>query len=138
LVLEGDVGHRALILDKSPALQLMFQFMSFPLNAYSKHLGFAINTRDFRGAMETSFMALGGAVGVWARTAAQGLAIQNETERKECLEERLSPAEFAKAMVYYSAHASIIPNLVDLPLGVLQRGGADIEPIWEHTRSSGL
>lgn len=139
LVLEGDLGQTSLALRRSPFLQLLFQFLNFPLNAFSKHLGFALNARDMRGVSETLAMSLGGSVGYMARVAAQGQAIDDAEEREAFLAERMTWEEMAKATFYYSAHASVIPNLVDLPLSALAYAGVDgVDPVFSRSRASGL
>jgi hypothetical protein len=138
LVLEGDLGGQALIMRRSPALQLLFQFLGFPLNAFSKHLGFALNVRDARSAAEVIAMSFGGAMGYTARVLAQAGALDEEGEREEFLAERLTYGEMAKASFYYSAHASLAPNLIDLPLSLADQAGFDVEPIFSKSRASGL
>ena len=139
MVLEGDLGHQALIMRRSPALQLLFQFLGFPLNAFSKHLGFAFNVHDTRVAAETLAMSLGGSIGFMARTAAQGQAISDPEERQAFMEERFTWEEMAKATFYYSAHASVLPNLIDLPLSLMDVAGVEgVEPIFSKSRASGL
>jgi hypothetical protein len=138
LVLEGDLGHQALIMRRSPAMQLLFQFLGFPLNAFSKHLGFALNARDMRAVAETLAMSFGGAIGFMARVASQAAAIPDEREREAFLEERWTMEEMAKAAFYYSAHASLIPNLIDLPLSAAEQAGFDVDPIFSKARASGL
>jgi hypothetical protein len=144
LVLEGDLGGQALIMRRSPFLQLIFQFLGFPLNAFSKHAGFAMNVHDSRAAAETIAMSFGGSIGYMARVAAQGAALDDERERREFLEERMTWDETAKAAFYYSAHASVFPNLIDGGLSALNEagideiGGQEIGPIFSKSRASGL
>ena len=139
MVLEGDLGHQALMMRRSPALQLLFQFLGFPLNAFSKHLGFAFNTGDMRAVAETLAMSFGGSIGFMARTAAQGQAISDPEERQAFMEERFTWEEMAKATFYYSAHASVLPNAIDLPLSLMGVAGVEgVEPIFSKSRASGL
>lgn len=138
LVLEGDVGHQAFWLRNRPSAQLLFQFLNFPINAFSKHVGFALNTRDGRAGVETLMMALGGGIGYMARVHAQAAAMDTQEERDAFLEERFTAGEFGKAAFYYSAHASLLPNAVDGALGLAQRAGAPVEPVFSKTRSTGL
>ena len=138
VILEGDLGHQALIMRRSPAMQLLFQFLGFPLNAFSKHLGFALNVRDVRAAGEVAAMSFGGAIGYSARVLAQAGAMDEPGQREEFLAERLTYEEMAKAAFYYSAHASLAPNLIDLPLSAAHEAGFDVDPIFSRSRASGL
>lgn len=139
VVMEGDLGHQALVMRNSPLMQLLFQFLNFPINAASKHLGFAFNVKDTRAVAEVLAMSMGGGLGYMARVRAQAEAIADEEEREKFLEERWTMAEMAKASFYYSAHASLIPNAIDLPLGVLSEVGVDgVDPFFNNSRASGL
>jgi hypothetical protein len=138
LVLEGDLGHKDFLLDR-PSMRLLFQFLNFPINAWTKHLTFAGDVRDTRALAEAIFMALGGGIGHMARTAAIAYAAKTVgDERNRYLEEMLSPAEVAKGMFYYSAHGSLIPNAIDLGLSGAQHAGFDVEPLFSKSRASGL
>lgn len=148
IVMEGDLGHTALFLRNKPSAGLFFQFLNFPLNAFSKHLGFAAKTKDARAAAEMLTMMLGGAAGYVARTMAQAGVQDTEEERQKILDERLTDAEIGKALLYYSAHGSVIPNVVDLGLFMGQEAGIPnplpgyegetVQPVFSKTRASGL
>lgn len=138
VVLEGDIGHQNLISSHSPFMNLLFQFLNFPLNAGSKHLGFALSTWDMRAVAEVMAMALGGGVGYMARVRAQASALADREEREKFLDERWTMQEMVKATFYYSAHASLIPNAVDLGAEALKLTGAPVEPVFSKSRSSGL
>jgi len=148
VVMEGDIGHTAFWLRNNPLFSLMFQFLNFPLNAFSKHLGYALNTRDTRAGAEMLAMSIGGGAGYVARTLAQANAQDTEEEKQKILDERLSNAEIAKALVYYSAHGSILPNAVDLLLYGAETakipnpipGYEDdhIKTLFDKSRASGL
>jgi hypothetical protein len=144
LILEGDHGHTSFNL-KRPSLSLLFQFLNYPMNAWSKQAMFAFNVRDQRAAAETIAMSLGGAVGYMARVAATAYLVKRAgTQRDKYLAENLTSTEVAKAAFYYSAHASILPNLIDLPLSVANvahvkdADGHLIQPLFSKTRASGL
>lgn len=148
IVMEGDLGHTALFLRNKPSAGLFFQFLNFPLNAFSKHLGFAAKTKDARAAAEMLTMMLGGAAGYVARTMAQAGVQDTEEERQKILDERLTDAEIGKALLYYSAHGSVIPNVIDLGLFMGQEAGVPnplpgyegetVQPVFSKTRASGL
>jgi hypothetical protein len=138
LVMEGDIGHQAYWLRNRPSAQLLFQFLNFPMNAFSKHAGFALNTFDMRAVQEMFAMSLGGAVGYTARVLAQGGAQDTEEERNAYYAERLSGAEFGKAMFYYGGHYSLAPNLIDFGLYLGKTAGAPVEPVFTKTRATGL
>lgn len=123
IVMEGDLGHTALMLRNKPSAALFFQFLNFPLNAFTKHLGFAAKTKDVRAAAEVLTMMMGGAAGYVARTMAQAGVQDTPEERQKILDERLTDAEIGKAMLYYSAHGSVIPNVLDLGLWLGEQGG---------------
>ena len=139
IVLEGDIGHQAFWLRNRPSAQLLFQFLSFPINAFSKHAGFALNVQDTRVGAEMIAMSLGGALGYMARTHATALTQDTEEERQQYLAERATLPEFGKAMFYYGAPLSVAPNIIDTfgALGEkLNVPGAG--PIFTKTRASGL
>ena len=148
IVMEGDLGHTALMLRNKPAASLFFQFLNFPLNAFTKHLGFAAKTHDVRAAAEVLTMMMGGAAGYMARTMAQAGVQDTEEERKKILAERLTDAEIGKAMLYYSAHGSVIPNVLDLGLWLGEQGGVPnpipgyegetVKTLFNKTRASGV
>lgn len=138
LVMEGDVGHQAFWLRNRPSAQLLFQFLNFPINAFSKHMGFALNTRDARAGAEVMAMALGGALGVMARTLATGYAQDTEEEREAYLSERFTWEQFAKGLLYYNAHGSLAPNVYDGAMFLGQQAGLPVEPYFQQTRGSGL
>jgi hypothetical protein len=139
VVMEGDLGHLPLEFRGAPSLQLLTQFMNFPISAYSKHLGFAINVGDPKVAAEVILMSLGGAMGYMARTSLQAAAIRDEKQRDKFVEERLTMEEAWKAAFYYSAHASLLPNVIDtIGAKAKDSGVPGAGPIWSKTRSSGL
>jgi hypothetical protein len=142
VVMEGDLGHLPLELRGSPFLQLLTQFMNFPISAYSKHLGFAVNAgalSDTKVAQEVILMSLGGAIGYMARTSLQAAAIRDEEQRNKFAEERLTMAEAYKAAFYYSAHASLMPNAVDTAGAIgKDMGIPGVGPVFSKTRASGL
>jgi hypothetical protein len=142
VVMEGDLGHLPLEFRNSPALQLMTQFMNFPISAYSKHLGFAVRAggiTDPKVAAEIILMSLGGAIGFMARTSLQGAAIRNEEERNKFYAERLTMEEAWKAAFYYSAHASLAPNFIDSAGALAKDSGVPgAGPMFSHSRASGL
>lgn len=144
LVMEGDVGHKSFLLDR-PSMRMLFQFLNFPINAWSKHLKFAANVHDPRALAEASAMALGGGIGHIARVTAIAYAAKTVgEERDRYLEENLNSAEIAKGMVYYSAHGSVLPNLVDLGFSVANWAGVEgadgkaLTPLFSKSRASGL
>jgi len=138
LVMEGDVGHQAFWLRNRPSAQLLLQFLNFPINAFSKHMGFALNTRDARAGAEVMTMALGGALGVMARTLVTGYAQDTEEEREAYLNERFTWEQFAKGLMYYNAHGSLAPNVYDGAMFLGQQAGLPVEPYFQQTRGSGL
>jgi hypothetical protein len=144
LILEGDHGHTSFNL-KRPSMALLFQFLNYPMNAWSKQAMFAMNVRDQRAVAETIAMSLGGGVGYMARVAATAYLVKRAgNERDKYLAANLNSPEVAKAMFYYSAHASLLPNVIDMPLSVAQVAGAKwddgtpIRPLFSKTRASGL
>ena len=142
MILEGDVGHSPRFLREKPMLALMFQFLSFPINAWTKHSGYLGSVKDGRAFAEMLVMATGGMVGVQARTFLQGAAIEDEERRAKFFEERLNPLEVAKSAFYYSAHASLIPNIYDTAIGTARSFvGEEVLPnelSFSYTRNSGL
>jgi hypothetical protein len=139
IVLEGDIGHQAFWLRNRPSAQLLFQFLSFPINAFSKHTGFALNVKDTSVGAEMMAMSLGGALGYLARTHATALTQDTDEERQQYRAERATLPEFGKAMFYYGAHLSVAPNVIDTAgqLGsAMNVPGAG--PIFAKTRASGL
>lgn len=139
LVMEGDVGHQAFWLRNRPSAQLLFQFLNFPMNAFSKHAGFALNVADARAGQEMFAMSLGGAVGYTARVLAQGGTQDTEEERTAYYADRLTGEEFGKAMFYYGGHYSLAPNVIDFA-GFLGKtaGIPGVAPVFSKTRASGL
>ena len=140
VVLEGDLGHTPRALRENQLLGLMFQFMSFPINAWTKHSGYLGNVRDGRAFAEMLIMAMMGSVGVQARTFLQGIAITDPERREKFFEERMNPIELAKSAFYYSAHASLLPNAYDTVLSGARGFGIDIpeEYSFGYSRNSGL
>lgn len=148
IVMEGDLGHTALMFRNKPAASMFFQFLNFPLNAFTKHLGFAAKTKDVRAAAEVLSMMMGGAAGYVARTMAQAGAQDTPEERQKILDERLTDAEIGKAMLYYSAHGSVVPNVLDLGLWLGEQGGIPnpipgyegetVKTLFNKTRASGV
>jgi len=140
MILEGDLGHAPRFIREKPLLSLMFQFMSFPINAWTKHSGYLGNVRDGRAFAEALVMAFGGMVGVQARTFLQGSTIEDPDRRARFFEERLNANELAKSALYYSAHASLLPNIYDTALryGVGQFTDVPEEAYFSFTRNSGL
>lgn len=142
MILEGDVGHSPRFLREKPMLALMFQFMSFPINAWTKHSGYLGSVKDGRAFAEMLVMAMGGMVGSQARTFLQGIFIKDEERRAKFFEERLNPLEMAKSSFYYSAHASLLPNIYDTAIGTARSFvGEEVLPnelSFSYTRNSGL
>lgn len=142
MILEGDVGHSPRFLREKPMLALMFQFLSFPINAWTKHSGYLGSVKDGRAFAEMLVMATGGMIGVQARTFLQGSAIEDEERRAKFFEDRLNPLEMAKSSFYYSAHASLIPNIYDTAIGTARSFvGEEVLPnelSFSYTRNSGL
>lgn len=146
IILEGDVGHSNLNLSTRPSLQILTQLLSFPINAAKKHTGFALTVRDWKALQETVSMGLGGALGFASRTLLTAQLKADEEERRQYLEERFTPMELSKGAFYYSAHASIMPNMIDFGLHTLGGMGASLEiggeelfePQFSFTRTSGL
>ena len=140
VVLEGDLGHAPRALRENQLMGLMFQFMSFPINAWTKHSGYLGNVKDGRAFAEMLIMSMMGSVGVQARTFLQGSAITDPERREKFFEERMNPRELAKSAFYYSAHASLLPNAYDTVLSQARNFGADIpeEYSFGYSRNSGL
>jgi hypothetical protein len=140
MILEGDLGHAPRFIREKPLVSLLFQFLSFPINAWTKHSGYLGNVRDGRAFAEAMVMSLGGMVGVQARTFLQGSSIEDPERRAKFFEERLNLNELAKSAVYYSAHASLLPNIYDTALryGVGSFTDVPEEAYFSHTRNSGL
>jgi hypothetical protein len=138
LILEGDHGHTSFNL-KRPSLSLLFQFLNYPMNAWSKQAKFAFNVRDQRAVAETLAMSFGGGVGFMARVAATAyLTKKAGEERDKYLADNLNAAEVAKAMFYYSAHASILPNAIDLPLSLAGTAGMKYGEGWHDLAGNDL
>lgn len=140
LVMEGDAGHTAFWLDR-PSPSLLFQFLKFPLNAWSKHLTFSANVHDPRALYEAGMMALGGGLGHVARVAAIAYATKTAgEERDKYLEENLNDNEVAKSILYYSAHGSILPNAWDAGGYLAGLAGVEVPPEvrFSRTRASTL
>jgi DNA-binding transcriptional MerR regulator len=142
MILEGDIGHSPRFLREKPLVSLMFQFLSFPINAWTKHSGYLGNVKDGRAFAEMLVMATGGMIGVQARTFLQGVAIEDDERRAKFFEERLNPLELAKSSFYYSAHASLLPNIYDTAIGTARSFvGEEVLPnelSFSYTRNSGL
>lgn len=123
LVLEGDPGHLPFGLDR-PSLSLLTQFLRFPMNAWTKHTRFAMAVHDGRALAEMLAMSIGGAIGHVSRVAAIAyVAKDGEKSRQEYLDKMLSPVEVSKAVLYYSAHGSLLPNIYDTGLAAFVAGG---------------
>lgn len=146
LVMEGDIGHKAFAFER-PSMKLLFQFLQFPLNAWQKHLRFAVKVGDVRALSEAAAMAIGGGIGFIARVAAIAyLTKAAGDERDKYLEEQLgeNSEEIYKAMFYYSAHGSVLPNAIDAGLSMLNLAGIEggdgkpIQPLFSKSRASGL
>ncbi|MCH2199787.1 MAG: hypothetical protein MK081_13495 [Flavobacteriales bacterium] len=142
MILEGDIGHSPRFLRERPLASLLFQFLSFPINAWTKHSGYMGQVKDGRAFAEMLVMATGGMVGVQARTYLQGISIEDDDRRAKFFEERLNPLELAKSSFYYSAHASLIPNVYDTAIGTARSFvGEEVLPnelSFGFTRNSGL
>jgi hypothetical protein len=118
---------------------LLFQFLNYPMNAWSKQAMFALNVRDQRAVAETIAMSLGGAVGYMARVAATAYLVKRAgAQRDKYLAENLNSAEVAKAAFYYSAHASILPNVIDLPLSLAGQAGVKYGDGWHDMAGNDL
>jgi hypothetical protein len=138
LILEGDHGHTSFNL-KRPSFSLLFQFLNYPMNAWSKQAMFALNVRDQRAVAETVAMSLGGAVGYMARVAATAYLVKRAgAQRDKYLADNLNSEEVAKAAFYYSAHASILPNVIDLPLSLAGQAGVKYGDGWHDMAGNDL
>jgi hypothetical protein len=146
LIQEGDAGHTPFWMSH-PIAGILTQFLRYPLNAWTKQTRFALNVHDTRALAEASAMALGGGIGHLARISAIAMLAKDEgKERDEYLKQMSSPAEVAKAMAYYSAHGSMLPNAWDTGVqmvgttGVFDGpGGQDLRQAmsFSKTRASG-
>ena len=146
LIQEGDAGHTPFWMSH-PIAGILTQFLRYPLNAWTKQTRFALNVHDTRALAEASAMALGGGIGHLARISAIALLAKDEgKERDEYLQQMSEPLEVAKAMAYYSAHGSMLPNAWDTavqmvgPTGVFDGpGGLELRQAmsFSKTRASG-
>ncbi len=136
LMQEGDAGHTPFWMSH-PIAGIMTQFLRYPLNAWTKQTRFALNVHDTRALAEASAMALGGGIGHLARISAIAMLAKDEgKERDEYLKQMSDPREVAKAMAYYSAHGSMIPNAWDTGVQVVGTTGVFDGPGGEELRQA--
>jgi hypothetical protein len=131
IVQEPDWGHAPLWM-QSPGLDLIFQFFSYPVNAVNKQVVpffRSIAARD-ADAGRVVFASFSAGIGYAVRTY---MSAYTKDDPQGYLDDRMTPAEIAKAMFYYSTVGSIAPNLID---GALSATGND--PLFSNTRASGL
>lgn len=143
LIQEQDWGMIDPNLRQRTLGRLMGQFLTFPLTAWSKQVGFAargIQGGNMRPLLEAAMMSLGGGIGVLTRTGIKTASIQDEQERQEYFEKHVNGRELWLGFIYYSAHASIFPNLIDMGLGVASQftDNEHVQPIFSRTRNSTL
>jgi hypothetical protein len=90
----------------------LFQFMSFPLQAWNKSMLFAVNHKDMQ-TLYTVMWGIGFNMLMYtARTQAQMVGMSSE-EKKEFAEKRLSTAQIIRNAVGRVPQMSILPNLFD-------------------------
>jgi len=127
-VQENDIGNMPEFMTSEMGKSI-FQFRSFMLAAYTKQTLNGIHHRDreaWVGFMTSMFF------GTLFYAGQQVVNAQGRSDKKEFLEERLSPTSLGKAGFQRAAHSSLVPVAIDFGIGF-----AGIEPVFDF-RSSGL
>jgi len=116
----------------STVMQILFQFRSFVLGAWSKQLLHNVNMRDARMFGVFTGGMLFGTLGYMAQ---QYLNSFGREDREEFLETRFDPVEVAKSGFQRAGWASLLPGILDtaVPLTPFLD-----EPMFSYGRSTGL
>ena len=111
VIQDNDLASMVPIMGKQVG-KTLFQFMSFPLQAWNKSMLFAVNHKDMQ-TLYTVMWGIGFNMLMYtARTQAQMVGMSSE-EKKEFAEKRLSTAQIIRNAVGRVPQMSILPNLFD-------------------------
>lgn len=111
VIQDNDLASMVPIMGKQVG-KVLFQFMSFPLQAWNKSMLFAVNHKDMQ-TLYTVMWSIGFNMLMYtARTQAQMVGMSSE-EKKEFAEKRLSPSKVMLNAVGRVPQMSILPNLFD-------------------------
>lgn len=105
-------------LTESPIMRLSFQFMSFPIAAWSHQALRAFRYADRVTALKMLGGFIGNALTYMARMYAQSYT-RREREREEFVEKYLSPEAISMAGITRLSAMSIVPNVLNTPLSVM-------------------
>ena len=129
-VQENDIGNINPFLQRNMG-QTLFQFRTFVIGAWEKHLLHGIHHRDMETFMNYSLSMMFAATAYTAQQAYKGASMDERRKRKH-YREKLNPTEIALASFSRSTWASIVPTTADTMLALTGHEG-----IFDQ-RSSGL
>jgi len=129
-VQENDIGNLNPFLSRN-AGQTLFQFRTFVIGAWEKHLLHGVHHRDMKTFMNGALSMMFAATAYTAQQAYKGATMDERRKRKH-YKERLNASEIAKAGFSRSTWASIVPTTVDTMLAMTGHEG-----VFDQ-RSSGL
>lgn len=125
----NDVGNMSMWMTK-PMLQIISQFRSFMLVAYTKQLMHGLNMRDFQTGMSFVLSNVFAGMSYTAQTVARA---QLREDKDQYLKERLTVGNIAAASFQRAGWATFFPAFYDL---AAKRAG--LEPVFQHGRTTGL
>lgn len=129
MIQENDIGsmHRFM---GTTAGQMIFQFRSFILNAYSKSMLWGLHTRNTEMAMSLMWGTLMGSAVYAGRLYVNSMGRE---DREEYLDKHLSLGNVVANGISRTAQASILPGLIDSTVSPLFGG-----QIFSESRTTGL
>lgn len=124
----NDIGSLPAFMSK-PLAQMLFQFRTFSLGAWSKQLMHGVNMRDAQAAQSVMWATMLAGVMYTARTTVMSIG---RDDRDEYLEKNLDPMKIGKMAFARSGYASVVPGVID---SVFE--GLGFEEQFSNSRTTG-